>query len=267
LLTGRVAPGETVTASTEIRVNGTEYSYERRTTAVADGHYSIRVAYPGQYRIRNRTVRVTPEHPAGGGFHGSKEPVAHWAFEENRGTVVFDRRGGNHGRLSGGGWADGINGTAYQSGRSDYATVSDLAIPGDANVTISFWFNASRNSSRENRYPRLISTSPERGFGETAGYQLALNSGHIFASVGDGTQATKLWGPEFEVGTWHRVTLNQTGSRVTLSVDGKRHSSTKIDHDIRIAGVMKIGGADRNQGEFSGRIDEVIFESQAGTPN
>ncbi|EMA71016.1 hypothetical protein [Halorubrum distributum] len=57
--------GESVTATTTVTLDGTDYEYAR-TAAVTNGTATVRVAYPGSYRINNRTVTVTDDDVFGG---------------------------------------------------------------------------------------------------------------------------------------------------------------------------------------------------------
>jgi dolichyl-diphosphooligosaccharide--protein glycosyltransferase len=52
------ASSESVTATSTVTIDGTDYEYVR-TTAVNDGTATVRVAYPGAYRVGGHTVTVS----------------------------------------------------------------------------------------------------------------------------------------------------------------------------------------------------------------
>jgi dolichyl-diphosphooligosaccharide--protein glycosyltransferase len=56
----------TVTLATGVSIPRAEFTYERRTTADANGTYSVRVAHPGTYQIDvdGETREVTVEESA-----------------------------------------------------------------------------------------------------------------------------------------------------------------------------------------------------------
>ncbi len=58
---GIAAPDETVTLVTNVSLDGTSFTYERRVQAAPNGSYSVAVAYPGTYRSGNETVSVPSE--------------------------------------------------------------------------------------------------------------------------------------------------------------------------------------------------------------
>jgi len=59
IVTGRAAAGTTVDITTDIEVDGYEYTYTRTATVGENGEFRVRVAYPGTYIVGNRTVGVT----------------------------------------------------------------------------------------------------------------------------------------------------------------------------------------------------------------
>lgn len=57
-IVGDVAANETVTVAANVSIPNAAFTYERHATAT-DGRFRVRVAYPGKYRVGNRTVTVT----------------------------------------------------------------------------------------------------------------------------------------------------------------------------------------------------------------
>ncbi|WP_256301981.1 STT3 domain-containing protein [Haloarchaeobius salinus] len=60
VIEGNVAPGQEVTVSKTVSVNGHEFTYERTVTANENGAYRVRVAYPGEYSAEQGIVVVSP---------------------------------------------------------------------------------------------------------------------------------------------------------------------------------------------------------------
>lgn len=65
-ITGSAEPNATVDVSTEVRIAGAEFTYERRPTAAANGTYRVTVPYPGRYDVGGERVRVTEAAVANG---------------------------------------------------------------------------------------------------------------------------------------------------------------------------------------------------------
>ncbi|SHH68118.1 STT3 domain-containing protein [Halobaculum gomorrense] len=58
VLQGTATPNATVTVETTVEIEGASFTYTRQTTAQPSGTYTLRVAYPGTYRVPNGTVTV-----------------------------------------------------------------------------------------------------------------------------------------------------------------------------------------------------------------
>jgi len=65
-ITGSAPANATVSLATDVSVPNAEFTYERRTTANADGEYSVTVAHPGTYQVRtgDETREVTVNESA-----------------------------------------------------------------------------------------------------------------------------------------------------------------------------------------------------------
>jgi len=70
-ITGKAAPGWTVTVSTTVTIPNAEFTY-RRVVSATNGTYSVTVPYPGDYSVGNETVTV----PEGAVFEGRTVEVA-----------------------------------------------------------------------------------------------------------------------------------------------------------------------------------------------
>lgn len=69
-VTGEAPPNSTVQLETGVEVSGTQFTYTRWANTTADGSYSVRVAYPGEYTAthmdRNTTTTVAVSEAAVG---------------------------------------------------------------------------------------------------------------------------------------------------------------------------------------------------------
>jgi dolichyl-diphosphooligosaccharide--protein glycosyltransferase len=65
-ITGQAAPNATLSVSTNVSIPGAEFTYTRVVRTDASGNYSIRVAYPGEYAVGDRTVAVSEAAVEGG---------------------------------------------------------------------------------------------------------------------------------------------------------------------------------------------------------
>ncbi|MHC4462230.1 MAG: hypothetical protein ACYS30_12495, partial [Planctomycetota bacterium] len=76
-------------------------------------------------------------------------PIAHWAFEEGRGSKVYDWAGNNHGTIHGAKWTTGrVGGALSFDGVDDYvdfgnAPLFDITGP----ITLTAWLKTSSGSS------------------------------------------------------------------------------------------------------------------------
>ena len=58
-IAGRASPNQTITVSTDVTVGSYETTYERRVEVGADGNYSVTVPYASEYRVADKSIRVT----------------------------------------------------------------------------------------------------------------------------------------------------------------------------------------------------------------
>jgi dolichyl-diphosphooligosaccharide--protein glycosyltransferase len=70
-VTGSAPANSTVRLSTEVSVDGTTFTYRREVAVGSDGSYAVRVPYPGEYSVGNRTVTVSEEAVVEGRDAGS----------------------------------------------------------------------------------------------------------------------------------------------------------------------------------------------------
>ena len=101
-LTGQAPGKEVVTVSTQISIDGQQFTFERQAIVTENGWYATTVPNPGTYTVGNRTVEVSQADITRGGFHGTSESRGHWKLNEGRGEYVFDTEGGNHGHVTNG---------------------------------------------------------------------------------------------------------------------------------------------------------------------
>jgi hypothetical protein len=69
--------------------------------------------------------------------------VAHWTFDERRGRVVYDAKGGNDGIIYGAKWVYGLFGGALSfDGKDDYISILEKTLPKTGPYSISLWLRA-----------------------------------------------------------------------------------------------------------------------------
>jgi len=110
IITGTLPANGTIPISTDVEVNGSTFTYERRPEGRA-GVYMITVPYPGTYDIGPNRTTVTERAVRRGQryelFYGPGS--AYWSFEETSGLRAHDRWGGNHLLVNGSAWTqDGL---------------------------------------------------------------------------------------------------------------------------------------------------------------
>jgi dolichyl-diphosphooligosaccharide--protein glycosyltransferase len=70
---GTAEPGTTVTATTDVAVDGASFEYEREATVGEDGTFSVTVAYPGEYAVGGESVTVSESDVRSGGVVAAGE--------------------------------------------------------------------------------------------------------------------------------------------------------------------------------------------------
>ncbi|MHC4388342.1 MAG: LamG-like jellyroll fold domain-containing protein [Planctomycetota bacterium] len=190
--------------------------------------------------------------------------ISHWKFEEGNGITAADSVSDNNGTLYGEpNWVTGQVGTYALdfNGTSDYVDVGDqddLDFGEEADFTVSAWFKTSSSSAQ-----MIVN---KRAKGQTDGYDVYVQSGNIFARLGDGTTTVTAQssGQSFANGSWHHaVVVYDRSDKITVYVDKVvKAASTSISGlgDTDTTQVFTIG--DRNDvgwhAYFNGEIDDVI---------
>ena len=210
-------------------------------------------------------------------------PIAHYRFDENGGTTIYDRTGNSRNLTlvasppsATAFTTSGKFNKAFYDGGTNYAYVDDNAfVFDDESFAINMWFKSDSSSN-----PSSTEYVLGRGGNSTAGYALYFNSGGniIFGIDDDST-----WSPDDTVssdddvydGQWHSVTAVKIGtSQIDLYIDGVLNdSNTNLTATGSIDGdnTLVIGGrGDDYTGKFVGSIDEVTifnYEINQGEAN
>lgn len=235
-IVGTVKNGSSVTVSTEVAVQGTNFTYNRTVESNPYGLYSVTVPYPGTYTVHEGVSNISASDVTEGGrvvLH-NRDGTAHWPFDGS-GDVAYDRVGGFNGEISGASRVSGVNGSALSfDGTDDSVVIGDneqsALIDGNSSVTVSFWIRGNLEEA-SSEYPtvfyyqspgqRVVFSSRPNGFGVT---------------VGDETESRGNFG--IDDSTFERWT------RVTAVVD-TQNSETRLYRNDTLVSVSNITGIDR----------------------
>ena len=162
---GAAEPEAEVTARTEVSVDGHEFTYRRRATTNPYGLYRVTVPYAGTYDTAQVRTEVSADDVRTGGRQvvHDRAGVAHWPFDADDETAVYDRVGGYTGELQGATRVDGVSGQALLfDGSDDQVTVASDAdrsfalVEPNGSLTVSLWLRGSLGSS-DAQYPTILS--------------------------------------------------------------------------------------------------------------
>jgi hypothetical protein len=197
----------------------------------------------------------------------TEELVAHWPFDENTGSVVYDHSGNNNdGDIISASWVDGINNSALGfNGTNDYVDVptsTSLDITGE--ITIEAWIKAKGSS----KYYAIVDKYRYTG-GLTYGYTLYLTDGVLRLSIYSGSNGfgDLIGVADLRDDTWHHVVGEWDGTKISVYVDGEWEESvnwsyapSSTTNDLGIG--KRLSGWGGNM-YFDGIIDEVSIYNYA----
>ena len=183
--------------------------------------------------------------------------MALWTFDESSGATAYDAVGGNHGKVYGATWTDGILDGALQfDGVDDYVDCgSGPALAPDL-LTISMWIYAQATST---------SRTILRKAGDNADkdYEFELfGARYPSFSFGHGSQSAVLYSSAvLPLNEWIHVTLTRDENEAAIHINGAQlvsktfdFSPSATDHDLVIGGGYLQ--------PFKGRIDDVqLYDS------
>ena len=202
---------------------------------------------------------------------GAKQAlVARYTFDEGKGDTAHDTSGnGNHGRIHGATFVEGVKGAALQfNGETGYVDCGDgaaLNMPG-REMTISVWLKVDHRE----RGNRLI-VSKKAVWNDNEGYYLGLRADIEQVEVsGSSSLVARLHGEGLSVGWHHLVAIirdSGTDIRGEAYVDGKRLpgaclvSAFASGRNHLYLGCCRPGAS----GYFKGTLDELAIYGRALT--
>ena len=158
-------------------------------------------------------------------------PVAHWQFDEGKGTTAYDSSGnGNDGALvNGPQWVEGIDGGALEfDGLDDYVKVNDddsLNV-GTGNFSFSVWVNVELNKGTDD-VGQIYRKGQSGGSSRNSELQLRDYDGDVYVIGYAGTQPVISNGT-VEVGRWYHIVFLREGSQIKLYINGNYDNSLTI---------------------------------------
>jgi hypothetical protein len=210
---------------------------------------------------------LAPELPPPADSLVTRMLVAHWRFDEGKGTAVRDDTGlGNNGVTKGDpiwtGAASKIRfvntGALLLDGQNDWVELTPNAMPAsDAPKSLSLWFKANAPAA-----------SPIRDllglFNDTAdtGIQLGLHSGKLAVWFYGDLQPRLTGGPALD-SAWHHAAYTFDGTTHRLYLDGVQiKEGTPVPrHGATL--TVRIGTYDAPAELFSGAIDDARVYARA----
>jgi hypothetical protein len=193
---------------------------------------------------------------------GRASVVGLWHLDELTGTTAYDSSGDGHDGAIHGPVTLGVPGevnTAYSFVPKSYVIVPnapDLR-PGTANVTVSFWLNASSPPSKGD-YDMFV-----KGDASSSGGQIKLEvqqngqASCMFRGALGGKQLQA--GPNVVDGRWHQVICQRIGNQIIETVDGETHSLTKATGKITVTAPVRLGSHENGGDWYRGVLDEVTY--------
>jgi len=251
------------TTHAEIRVVGTRFALHESTAAT-----QLEVV-EGKVRMIRKQDGAALDVPAGHGAKATEKDaapmaltkldrvseglVAHWPFEEGRGSSTKDQAlGGQASTLRGARWADGKEGSGLTFDGTSFVDVSNcpqLNFGAGAPFTICGWFKtranygiilSMRNAADESSDVDIgIGTD---GIGHSPGRLMAMTRGNG-GRLGPSTQVT---GGLANDDAWHHfaITRNADG-RLELFLDGQSQGISKNSVNGPITTTMRAIGSER----------------------
>jgi len=269
-ITGRAEPNSTVIVRTTVQVPNAEFDYWRQTRTTMDGHYVVRVPYSGNYQTGDENQAVSAHAVESGQFVGDRAGRATWQLEAGRGGVAFDSVSNYHGRVTGAEWvrtggdmslAFDPTGPGNENGYGDdtvtVGNVRNLTAPNELNVSVRFQTAEGVDYLENTTTPRLLSTTTPGPFAEAAGYQIALISGQLVASMGNTDERVLLRGPQVTDARFHRVRLAWDGTQTYLILDGDVVDTASFDGSVTQRNSLSIGATSNGLHGFRGYIEDA----------
>jgi Concanavalin A-like lectin/glucanases superfamily len=188
--------------------------------------------------------------------------VGLWHLDELSGTTAFDSSGQGHNGAISGPVALGVPGevnTAYSFVPKSAIIVPDAPDlrPGTANITISYWLNATTAPSTGD-YDMFV-----KGEAGSSGGQIKLEvqpNGQASCMFRGSAGSKQLQaGPNVIDGHWHEVICQRIGNQIIETVDGETHSFTKATGSITVTMPVRLGSHENGGDWYRGVLDEVTY--------
>jgi hypothetical protein len=188
--------------------------------------------------------------------------VGLWHLDELSGTTAFDSSGQGHNGAISGPVTLGVSGelnTAYSFVPKSAIIVPDAPDlrPGMANVTISYWLNATTAPSTGD-YDMFV-----KGEAGSSGGQIKLEvqpNGQASCMFRGSAGSRQLQaGPDVIDGQWHQVICQRIGDQIIETVDGETHSLTKATGSITVTAPVRLGSHENGGDWYRGVLDEVTY--------
>lgn len=188
--------------------------------------------------------------------------VALWHLDELSGTTAHDSSGNGHNGAISGPVTLGVPGelnTAYSFVPKSAIIVPDAPDlrPGTANITISYWLNATTAPSTGD-YDMFV-----KGEAGSSGGQIKLEvqqNGQASCMFRGSAGSKQLQaGPDVVDGHWHHVICQRKGNQIIETVDGETHSVTKATGSITVTMPVRLGSHENGGDWYRGVLDEVTY--------
>jgi len=199
--------------------------------------------------------------------------VGLWHLDELSGTTAYDSSGHGHDGAISGPVTLGVPGelnTAYSFVPKSTVIVPDAPDlqPGTADVTISYWLNATTLPPCCNGVDYDMFT---KGDHSSRGGQIKIEvqengqASCMFRGASGGKQLTA--GPNVVDGHWHQVICQRIGTQIIETVDGSSFSTTTTTGAITVTDPIRLGSHKNGGDWYKGVLDEVTYSIGSGSTN
>jgi hypothetical protein len=241
---------------------GSTTAYSDTSVLAGTTHYYTVAAYDpeGNYSPQSAPSNsVTTPQPS---------VVGLWHLDETNGTTAHDSSGNGHDGAINGTVTLGVPGvsgsTAYSFVPKSNVIVPDAPDlrPGTANVTISYWLNATTPPAKGD-YDIFV-----KGQSGSSGGQIKIEvqqNGQASCAFGGALGTKQLQaGPNVIDGQWHKVICQRVGNQIIETVDGQTFSVTKATGAITVTDPIRLGAHEgaaplRGSDWYNGVLDEVTY--------
>jgi len=181
--------------------------------------------------------------------------VAHWKFDEGRGSRAYDSAGSNDGTIHGAQWTGGrVNGALYFDSRDDYVSISPVVL--STNWTVSAWCQPLRN---EVGGCNPIMGGPE----DYDNYIILCEAKHHINLETDTEGDWVIVGKgAVDFNEWAYYTVTRNGNTVSAYKNGVYIDDATLPKGDENT-ITKIGSGYGCQTYYKGRIDDVRIHNRA----